>query len=89
MHQQAREELKVLYPEWKRFCEASGEPVLSEKTFSQKLEGQNLIKTKDLRSRRVCFRGLRLRPNSMSPKHGFHLQMLPSSVGMPEQTIIA
>jgi hypothetical protein len=25
----------------------------------------------------------------MSPKHGFHLQMLPLSVGMPEQTIIA
>jgi hypothetical protein len=64
----AQEELKALYPEWKRFCEASVEPVSSEKTFSQKLERKNLIKTKGSRSRRVCFRGLRLRPNYDEPE---------------------
>jgi hypothetical protein len=35
---------------------------MSQKSFSQKLEGQNLIKGNDSRSRRVRFQGIRLRP---------------------------
>jgi putative DNA primase/helicase len=68
-HPQAQEELKKLYADWKRFCETSGEQILSEKSFSQKLESQqNLIKGQDSRSRRVIFRGIRLRPNYDEPE---------------------
>jgi putative DNA primase/helicase len=67
---QAHVELKKLYTEWKRFCEASGEPMLTEKSFSQKLEGQRqLIKGQDSRSRRVVFRGIRLRPKDDDPEY--------------------
>jgi putative DNA primase/helicase len=69
IHPQAQEELKKLYAEWKRFCETSGEQILSEKSFSQKLESQqNLIKGQDSRSRRVRFQGIRLRPNYDEPE---------------------
>ena len=61
-HPQAHDELKVLYGEFRKFTDASGDPVLSEKAFSRKLEGQNLVKYKHPRTRRVCFRGIRLRP---------------------------
>jgi phage/plasmid-associated DNA primase len=57
-HPQARVELKVLYPAYKKFCDASGEPRLSEKAFSQRLEGHKLVKGNDSRSRRACFRGI-------------------------------
>jgi putative DNA primase/helicase len=68
-HPQALAELKKLYANWKRFCETSGEQILSEKSFSQKLESQqNLIKGQDSRSRRVIFRGIRLRPNYDEPE---------------------
>lgn len=66
-HEQAQEELKNLYAVWKKFSEASGEAPLSEKSFSQKLEGQKFVKTKHPRSRRVCFRGIRLRPQDDEP----------------------
>jgi hypothetical protein len=65
---QAQAELKVLYGEYKKFCEASGEPVLSEKAFSQRLENRKLVKGNDSRSRRVCFRGIKLRPNYDDPE---------------------
>jgi putative DNA primase/helicase len=61
-HPQAQVELKDLYAEWKTYCVATGETHVSEKSFSQKLEGQKLIKDKDSRSRRVRFCGIRLRP---------------------------
>ncbi len=68
-HPQAVAELKKLYSEWKWFCERSGEQILSEKSFSQKLEGQrHLIKGQDSRSRRVIFRGIRLRPKDHDPE---------------------
>jgi putative DNA primase/helicase len=60
-HPQAHEELKKLYAAWKEFAAAAGETVVSEKSFSQKLEGQNLVKAKGSRSRRICFRGIKLR----------------------------
>ena len=61
-HPQAVEEMKSLYLGWKKFCEDSGEPVTSEKSFSQKLESHGLVKRKDSRSRRVCLSGIRLLP---------------------------
>jgi hypothetical protein len=68
-HPQAQAELKKLYADWKRFCETSGEQIISEKSFSQKLESQqNLIKGQNSRSRRVIFRGIRLRPNYDEPE---------------------
>lgn len=47
---------------------ASAEPVLSQKSFSQKLEGQTLVKAIESGSRRVYFRGIRLRPKDDEPE---------------------
>jgi putative DNA primase/helicase len=66
-HPQARVELKVLYPAYKKFCDASGEATLSEKAFSQRLEGHELVKRNDSRSRRACFHGIRLRDDLADP----------------------
>ena len=42
---------------------------MSQKSFSQKLEGQNLVKgSNDSRSRRVRFQGIRLRPKEDDPE---------------------
>jgi hypothetical protein len=71
-------ELRALYPEYKKFCEAAGEPLLSEKSFSQKLEAQaGLIKRNDSRSRRACFRGIRLRTDSDAPWGDAGLGVMP------------
>jgi putative DNA primase/helicase len=60
---QALAELKDLYTAYKKFCETTGEAGMSQKSFSQKLEAQNLVKgSNDSRSRRVRFQGIRLRP---------------------------
>ena len=67
-HPQAQAELKDLYAAYKRFCETTGETVMSQKSFSQKLEGQNLVKGNDSRSRRVRFQGVRLRPKDDDPE---------------------
>jgi phage/plasmid-associated DNA primase len=67
-HPQAQAELKDLYAAYKRFCETTGETVMSQKSFSQKLEGQNLVKGNDSRSRRVRFQGIRLRPKDDDPE---------------------
>jgi putative DNA primase/helicase len=69
-HSAAHAELKDLYAEWKKFSAASGEADMSQKSFSQKLEGQNLVKGNDSRSRRVIFHGIRLRPNDDKPEVG-------------------
>ena len=56
-HPQALAELKDLYAAYKKFCETTGETVMSQKSFSQKLEAQNLVKgSNDSRSRRVRLR---------------------------------
>lgn len=62
-----QEELKSLYPEWKRFCESSGEPPTSEKSFSQKLENHGFRKRLHSGTRRACFQGLRLKVPEISP----------------------
>jgi putative DNA primase/helicase len=68
-HPQALAELKDLYAAYKKFCETTGETVMSQKSFSQKLEAQNLVKgSNDSRSRRVRFQGIRLRPNDDDPE---------------------
>ena len=46
---------------------ASGEADMSQKSSGQKLEGQNLIKGDDPRSRRVRFSQIRLRPKEDEP----------------------
>ncbi len=67
-HPEALEEVQALYREWKRFCEASGEPVTSQKSFNEKLEnGNGLIKGNHPRSRRACFKGIKLRPRDDAP----------------------
>ena len=65
---QAQVQLKDLYAAWKKFCVEAGEADMSKKSFSQKLEGQNLVKGNDLRSRRVRFQGIRLRPKDDDPE---------------------
>jgi hypothetical protein len=65
---QALAELKDLYIAYKKFCETTGEAGMSQKSFSQKLEGQNLAKGNDSRSRRVRFQGIRLRPKDDDPE---------------------
>ena len=91
-HPQALAELKDLYAAYKKFCETTGETVMSQKSFGQKLEAQNLVKgSNDSRSRRVRFQGIRLRPNYDDPESdGFPHQMLLLCAGpaMPEQTVI-
>jgi putative DNA primase/helicase len=67
-HPQALAELKDLYAAYKKFCETTGETVMSQKSFSQKLEAQNLVKGNDSRSRRVRFQGIRLRPKDDDPE---------------------
>jgi putative DNA primase/helicase len=57
----ADEELKALYAAWEPYRTRSGEPAISEKAFGQRLEGQKLQKGQDSRTRRVCFKGIRLR----------------------------
>ena len=64
-HPQAQASLKELYAAWKEYSEASGERFLSEKVFSQKLESPALSKGQDSRTRRVFFRGIRLRPKDI------------------------
>lgn len=64
-HPQAQVSLKDLYAAWKEYSEASGERFLSEKVFSQKLESPALSKGQDSRTRRVFFRGIRLRPKDI------------------------
>jgi putative DNA primase/helicase len=66
-HPQAQAELKDLYAAYKKFCETTGEADMSQKSFSQKLEVQNLVKGNDAKSRRVRFQGIRLRPNYDDP----------------------
>jgi putative DNA primase/helicase len=67
-HPQALAELKDLYAAYKKFCETTGEADMSQKSFSQKLEVQNLAKGNDSRSRRVRFQGIRLRPKHDDPE---------------------
>jgi putative DNA primase/helicase len=65
---QAQAELKDLYREYKRHCETSGEPVLSEKSFSQRLESNHRLKKgQDPKSRRVRFQGVSLRQPDAEP----------------------
>ena len=62
-HPQAVVELKDLYAVWKEFATASGEPPLSEKAFSQRLEKvPGFFKKQHPKTRRACFYGLCLRP---------------------------
>jgi putative DNA primase/helicase len=67
-HPQALVELRDLYAAWKKFCIESGEADMPQKSFSQKLEGQNLVKGNDSRTRRVRFQGIKLRPKEDDPE---------------------
>jgi putative DNA primase/helicase len=67
-HPQALVELRDLYAAWKKFCTESGEADMPQKSFSQKLEGQNLVKGNDSRTRRVRFQGIKLRPKEDDPE---------------------
>ncbi len=62
LHPSFEQERLALYAEWKKFAEASGEQMITEKAFSQKLANHGFKKGHHSRTRRVVFRAIRLRP---------------------------
>jgi putative DNA primase/helicase len=49
-----------LFDKWKSWCEATGDYAGTQKSFSRKFEARGYDRAKDPKTRRACFRGIKL-----------------------------